>query len=247
MPTPSSCAGRPRTGGEAIAVTHDGGVDVSKPLSIPHYFTSFTRMSDGTLVMSAVVAVSPAVKAGLFVSRDGALSFQENDAVPGMRRAGAAGRRPVCGDRQLQPTDMPSARPATSAPPGSRSFASIRSGQSWPACRRTRNARPAAKRWPGTGWDRPVKSGPRRSVPPARRRAAPAERAAPGPEGRRAPAGARGARAAAPAARQEAAAPWRLGRPVRRPRRPSWSPHQSPSLCVDEGASRAAPRNSINF
>jgi MYXO-CTERM domain-containing protein len=72
------------TGGEAIAVTHDGGVTASKPLSIPHYFTSFTRMSDGALVMSAVVAVSPAVKAGLFVSRDGALSFQENDAVPGV-------------------------------------------------------------------------------------------------------------------------------------------------------------------
>ena len=71
-------------GGEAIAVTHDGGLTTSTPLSIPHYFTSFTRMSDGTLVMSAVVAVSPAVKAGLFVSRDGALSFQENDAVPGV-------------------------------------------------------------------------------------------------------------------------------------------------------------------
>ena len=69
-------------GGEAIAVTHDGGVTASKPLSIPHYFTSFTRMSDGALVMSAVVAVSPAVKAGLFVSHDGAMSFQENDAVP---------------------------------------------------------------------------------------------------------------------------------------------------------------------
>jgi hypothetical protein len=69
-------------GGEAIAVTHDGGVSASKPLSIPHYFTSFARMSDGALVMSAVVAVSPAVKAGLFVSRDGALTFQENDAVP---------------------------------------------------------------------------------------------------------------------------------------------------------------------
>jgi hypothetical protein len=41
-------------------------------------------MSDGALVMSAVVAVSPAMKAGLFVSRDGALSFQENDAVPGV-------------------------------------------------------------------------------------------------------------------------------------------------------------------
>jgi hypothetical protein len=71
-------------GGEAVAVTHDGGLTASKPLSIPHYFTSFARMPDGALVMSAVVAVSPAVKAGLFVSRDGALTFQENDAVPGV-------------------------------------------------------------------------------------------------------------------------------------------------------------------
>jgi hypothetical protein len=71
-------------GGEAIAVTHDGGLTASKPLSIPHYFTSFARMPDGALVMSAVVAVSPAVKAGLFVSRDGALTFQENDTVPGV-------------------------------------------------------------------------------------------------------------------------------------------------------------------
>ena len=71
-------------GGEAIAVTHDGGATASKPLSIPHYFTSFARMPDGALVMSAVVAVSPAVKAGLFVSRDDGLTFQENDAVPGV-------------------------------------------------------------------------------------------------------------------------------------------------------------------
>jgi hypothetical protein len=71
-------------GGEALAVTHDGGMTASKPLSIPHYFTSMARMSDGALVLSAVVAVSPAVEAGLFVSGDGALTFQENDAVPGV-------------------------------------------------------------------------------------------------------------------------------------------------------------------
>jgi hypothetical protein len=71
-------------GGEALAVTHDGGATTSTPLSIPHYFTSFARLPDGTLVLSAVVAVSPAVKAGLFVSRDGAATFEENDAVPGV-------------------------------------------------------------------------------------------------------------------------------------------------------------------
>jgi hypothetical protein len=71
-------------GGEAIAVTHDGGTSALKTLSIDHYFTSFTRMPDGALVLSAVAAVSPAQKSGLFVSHDGAASFQENDAVPGV-------------------------------------------------------------------------------------------------------------------------------------------------------------------
>lgn len=69
-------------GGEAVAVTHDGGTTASKPLSIPFYFTSFARLPDGALVLSAVVAVSPATKAALFVSHDGAASFQENDAIP---------------------------------------------------------------------------------------------------------------------------------------------------------------------
>jgi photosystem II stability/assembly factor-like uncharacterized protein len=68
--------------GEALAVTHDGGATAAKALSIPHYFTSFARMPDGALVLSAVIAVSPATRSGLFVSRDGAQTFQENDAVP---------------------------------------------------------------------------------------------------------------------------------------------------------------------
>jgi len=69
-------------GGESVAVTHDGGTSAAKPLSIPLYFTSFARLTDGTLVLSAVVAVSPATKSALFISRDGAASFQENDAIP---------------------------------------------------------------------------------------------------------------------------------------------------------------------
>jgi len=70
------------TGGEAIVVTRDGGATATKTLSIPLYFTSFARMSDGALVVSAVAAVSPAQKAALFVSHDGGASFQRNDAVP---------------------------------------------------------------------------------------------------------------------------------------------------------------------
>ena len=71
-------------GGEAIAVTHDGGATATKPLSIPHYFTSFARMPDGALVLSAVSMVSPAQKSALLVSNDGGATFQENDAVPGV-------------------------------------------------------------------------------------------------------------------------------------------------------------------
>src|SRR6185312_6346462 len=71
-----------QAGGEAVAVSHDGGTTASKPLAVPLYFTSFARLPDGALVVSAVVAVSPATKAALFVSRDGAVTFQENDAVP---------------------------------------------------------------------------------------------------------------------------------------------------------------------
>jgi hypothetical protein len=78
-------------GGEALAVTHDGGATATKTLSIPFYFTSFTRMSDGALVLAAVVAVSPAMKAGLFVSHDGGASFQENDAVPSVLAVAARG------------------------------------------------------------------------------------------------------------------------------------------------------------
>lgn len=70
--------------GEALAVTHDGGATAAAALSIPHYFTSFARLTDGSLVLSAVVAVSPATSAGLFVSHDGAATFEENDAVPGV-------------------------------------------------------------------------------------------------------------------------------------------------------------------
>ena len=72
------------TGGEALVVTRDGGATATAPLSIPFYFTSFARMSDGALVVSAVAAVSPAQRAALFVSHDGGASFQRNDAVPGV-------------------------------------------------------------------------------------------------------------------------------------------------------------------
>src|SRR5262249_33943243 len=38
------------SGGEAIGVTRDGGTSASKPLSIANNFTSFARLTDGTLL-----------------------------------------------------------------------------------------------------------------------------------------------------------------------------------------------------
>jgi hypothetical protein len=72
-------------GGEAIAVTRDGGATVAKPLSIPTTFTSFARLPDATLVVSGTTFVNQTVVPALFVSRDGGTSFQENRAVPGVR------------------------------------------------------------------------------------------------------------------------------------------------------------------
>jgi hypothetical protein len=71
-------------GSEAIAVTRDGGATATKPLAIPNYFTSFARMPDGTLILSAMAAVSPANVPTLYLSRDGGASFEENAAVPGV-------------------------------------------------------------------------------------------------------------------------------------------------------------------
>ena len=72
-------------------MTRDGGATAAKTLSIPNYFTSFARMPDGALAVSAVVAVSPAQKSALFVSHDGGASFQRNDAVPNLFALAAAG------------------------------------------------------------------------------------------------------------------------------------------------------------
>jgi hypothetical protein len=70
------------TGGEAIAVTRDGGASATVRLSVTNYFTSFARLADGAVVLSAVLSTSPVLKSGLFVSHDGAMTFQENAAVP---------------------------------------------------------------------------------------------------------------------------------------------------------------------
>jgi hypothetical protein len=72
------------TGGEAIAITRDGGTTATKPLSIPTSFTSFARMPNGTLVVGGTAFVNQRTVAALFVSRDGGASFQQNDAVPGV-------------------------------------------------------------------------------------------------------------------------------------------------------------------
>jgi uncharacterized membrane protein YgcG len=70
------------SGGEAIAVTRDGGATATKTLSTPFTFTAFARMPDGALVIGGVAAVTPAQRSALFVSHDGGASFVRNDAVP---------------------------------------------------------------------------------------------------------------------------------------------------------------------
>ena len=73
-------------GGDAIAVTRDGGATAIKPLSIPNNFTSFARMPDGALVLSGIAFLGQGLGTApaLFVSHDGGASFQENRAVPGV-------------------------------------------------------------------------------------------------------------------------------------------------------------------
>ena len=72
-------------GGEAIAVTRDGGATVAKALSIPNNFTSFAQMPDGTLVVSGTAFINQEQVPALFVSHDGGASFERNDAVPRVR------------------------------------------------------------------------------------------------------------------------------------------------------------------
>ena len=136
-------------GGEAIAVTRDGGATAARRSRFPTTSPPSRECPTARWLMSAVVAVSPAQKsAPVRLPRRGA-SFQRNDAVPNCSRwpSGVA----FCTRRRTtSATATRSARPATRARPGSRSFASTRSDRSWPACARTRSARRAAKRSPAT-------------------------------------------------------------------------------------------------
>jgi hypothetical protein len=63
---------------QAIAVTRDGGVTATAPLTTGT-FTSFVRLPSGTVLVGGTVdAITP----GLFRSRDAGLSFQQVDGVP---------------------------------------------------------------------------------------------------------------------------------------------------------------------
>jgi len=75
------------SGGEAIALTRDGGATATKPLAIPNDFTSFARMPDGTLIVSGMAFLGQGlgVTPALWASHDGGASFQENRDVPGVR------------------------------------------------------------------------------------------------------------------------------------------------------------------
>jgi hypothetical protein len=74
------------TGGEAFAVTRDGGATATKPLSTANRFTSFARMPDGALIVSGMAFLGQGLGTvpALWLSHDDGATFQENRAVPGV-------------------------------------------------------------------------------------------------------------------------------------------------------------------
>jgi hypothetical protein len=68
---------------QSLALTTDGGVRASKPVTIDGTFTSFVRLPSGTMLVGAMVegATVPA----LFRSRDGGASFERLPGAPAIR------------------------------------------------------------------------------------------------------------------------------------------------------------------
>ena len=68
---------------QSLALTTDGGVRVSKPVTIDGTFTSFVRLPSGTMLVGAMVegATVPA----LFRSRDRGASFEQLPSAPSIR------------------------------------------------------------------------------------------------------------------------------------------------------------------
>jgi hypothetical protein len=68
---------------QSLALTTDGGVRVSKPVTVDGTFTSFVRLPSGTMLVGAMVEGSTAP--ALFRSRDRGASFEQVASPPSIR------------------------------------------------------------------------------------------------------------------------------------------------------------------
>lgn len=68
---------------QSIALTVDGGVSATKPVTINGNFNSYTRLPSGTILIGAMVDFSSVP--GLFRSHDGGTSFEMVASPPGIR------------------------------------------------------------------------------------------------------------------------------------------------------------------
>ena len=68
---------------QSIALTVDGGMTVTKPLTVNGFFNSFTRLDNGTILVSGMVQFSSVP--GLFRSRDRGTTFEEVPRPPSIR------------------------------------------------------------------------------------------------------------------------------------------------------------------
>jgi hypothetical protein len=68
---------------ESIALTTDGGMTASKPVTVNGDFNSYTRLPSGTILIGGVIEYS--TKPGLFRSRDRGTTFEPVDNPPAIR------------------------------------------------------------------------------------------------------------------------------------------------------------------
>jgi hypothetical protein len=68
---------------QSVALTVDGGVTVTKALTVNGFFNSFTRLDNGTILVSGMVQFASVP--GLFRSRDRGTTFEEIPRPPSIR------------------------------------------------------------------------------------------------------------------------------------------------------------------
>ena len=71
--------------GESLALTTDGGVRASKPVTVSGGFTSFVRLPSGTMLVGATTVNGSTVGPALFRSRDRGASFAQLPGAPSIR------------------------------------------------------------------------------------------------------------------------------------------------------------------